>query len=255
MSNNDKSEIAHLIEPEKDEVSVLKVTEDGITFYHVHLLRKDGEKGRKICGHPKKGTPDVLLRDKIYKDLICLKKAGLGTIHVGEGFCANHERFRNKSSIGSFISMQKMYARNSTLEHALEDIEHVDIKVEDAADEIRFLSALLLEIMEMVREGNKGKYGRDEINMLRMIVKDIVNAKEAASRIQTSNKLQMTDVREVVEQIMTFLMKELYELQIPREVVGNLVKKMSTEVFIPLTNRQMLNDNIGDLDLGGRKKL
>ena len=48
---------------------------------------------------------------------------------------------------------------------------------------------------------------------------------------------------------MSFLIKELHNLNIPRDVVVELFYRMNDEVFVPATNQAMISDKINILKL------
>ncbi len=237
------------------EVQVVRL--DNSDLYDVWILDEDGEHTKQVCGHPKKGTPRVLLKDGLKKDLICMKSPGAGTVHKGVGFCELHEKGKLSESSKNFLEIARVYSEHNSLSEILKDVEAIEINATDVNDEIKMLTALQLQMLEWVDlnpDDLGGEWNPGRIKWMVDIVKEIIKSKEAAARIQGSMRLEMNTLKQVVEMIMSFLAKELHNLNIPREVVVELFHKMNTDVFVPATNQAMVSDKMNVLKIRSEDK-
>ena len=227
------------------EVSVSKLNNSEI--YEVWLLDEEGERIKQVCGYPKKGTPKILLRNGLKKDLICNKSPGFGTIHKGVGFCDSHERGTLTTTSRNFLEIARVYSENNSLSDILKEVELMEIKATDVVDEIKMLTALQLQLMEWI-DDTEDVDGRTwnpiRVSMMVNILREIIKSKESAARIEGSMRLELNTLQQVVEMIMSFLVKELNNLNIPRDKVTEILHKMTEEVFVPLTNQSMISDRI-----------
>lgn len=227
------------------EVSVSKLNNSEI--YEVWLIDEEGEHIKQVCGYPKKGTPKILLKDGLKKDLICAKSPGWGTTHKGMGFCDNHEQGSLNKTSRNFLEIAIVYSENNSLSRILEEVEQAEIKVTDVADEIKMLTALQLQLMEWIdddKEDDGVAWTPVKVSMMVSILREIIKSKESAARIEGSMRLELNTLQQVVEMIMSFLVKELNNLSIPRDKVTEILHRMTEEVFVPLTNQSMISDRI-----------
>lgn len=232
-----------------EEVLVEHIKDD---VYDIWLLDDLGEKRKHICGYPKTGVPTVLAKQGLKKDMVCNLASGWGT-STSVGFCTNHIDKRLNYGAKNFYSLAKMYAEDNTLTEVLEDIEKTDIVLNDVSGEIMLLSAMQLQLMKWIESHPDADTGVNwsptRIGMMTTILKDIIRAKETASRIEGSMRLELSTLRSVVEMIMSFLMKELKANNIPKDVIVEIFSKMTDELFIPLTNQAMITDKKNSLNL------
>ena len=228
------------------EVSVSKLNNSDI--YDVWLLDEDGERIKQVCGHPKKGTPRVLFKSGLKKDLICQKAPGHGTPHLGQGFCDSHEKGSLEKSSKNFMEVARVYSENNSLSEILEDVEKIEIKATNVENEIKMLLAMQLQLVEWIdlNTENGEEWNPARISWMVNILKEIIKSKEAAARIEGSMKLEMNTVKQLVELIMSFLVKELSGL-LPKDKVTEIFHKMNDEVFLPATNQAMMTDKLNVL--------
>lgn len=236
----------------KPEVLVEQISQD---IFDVWILDDFGEKIRRICGYPKSGVPKVLLNpDDLKRELVCNQAAGWGTVTT-TGFCNHHIDKRLSHGAKNFYALAQIYAKSNTLSEILEDVDETEIDLSDVSGEIKMLSAMQLQLMKWIEEHKDEETGDawtpQRISWMSSLLKDIVRMKETASRIEGSMRLDVSTLKQVVEMIMSFLMKELEAIGIPKDTIIELVQKMTDEVFIPMTNQALVSDKHNILQLRG----
>lgn len=236
----------------KSDLQQVLVEEVSRDIYNVYLLDGMGEKIRRICGFPKKGVPEVLAKKNLTKDMVCAKAAGHGTA-TDMGFCSDHINKRLTVGAKNFYELAKFYVESSSLTQVLKDVEHTEINLNDISQEVKLLQAMQLQLMNYIEENEddelKTSWTPTRIQWVTSIIKDIIRAKETASRIEGSMRLEMSTLRTVVEMIMSFLVKELMSKNVPKDAVMEIMQKMTSEVFIPMTNQALIGDKQNILQL------
>lgn len=230
------------------EVIVEKLNED---IYSVFLVDDSGEKGKAICGHPKKGHPKIIFKHGIRKALVCQKPPGAGTPN-DFGWCSQHIENSMTDKTKNFYELAKFYSEGSSLGDTLEDLSNTEIKLTDVSNEIRLLTGLQLHLIRWIEENqdeNGESWTPTRIAGAASLLKDIIRAKETAARIEGSMRIELSELRQVVEMIMGYLVRKLTDLKIPKELILEIMEGMTTEVFTPMTNKQMISDKKNILNL------
>jgi hypothetical protein len=194
----------------------------------IYWGNEDGSRGIRICGAVKSDGRR------------CLAAAGLGTDHLGIGYCVAHDKFRGAKN---WLKLTTDMAKKTSFGQMLENCIDQEVKIGEVQDEIRFGQAFILYyVSEVLRRGDD--FTKDDIKFLKELNLDMIRSKESAARIKGSMKLDALTVKQFVDQLLPFLLNRLVKL-IGREEAFTLVQDMNEEVFVPMTAQSLIS---GDME-------
>ncbi len=217
-----------------DNVEVVSINER-------YLVDDDKKRLQRVCGEIKADGRR------------CLAKAGFGTAHAGVGLCKFHEKGLRGSQGWSSLCMEM--TKGTSLGKMLERNAGGDVMISDITEELSFQQTLLLwhvnHVMERKLEDDEGNilppdFTPADIRILRQLNTDMIKSKESASRIKGSLKIDALTVKKFVDQILSFLAKELEDL-LPAEVSIGIVERMLEEVFYPLASQGTISGDLTPL--------
>jgi len=196
----------------------------------IYWKNEDGSRGIRVCG----GFREDGRR--------CLAPAGKGTDHEGVGHCIFHdgtvEGRRGYNYLVSTIS------KGTTLGTLLEKSELQEIKISETQNELQLQQALLLFYLNDILSNKGDNLTKDDIKFLAELNKGSIQIKESSARIKGSLKLDTLTVRQFIDQVLTFLIRELKNTgKLTDEDLREIMYKMSNEVFAPMTATSMITGN------------
>ena len=194
-----------------------------ISTTEIYLLDPATEKRKKrICGKQKKDMPE---------GYVCLNEAGKNTNHPGYGFCSIHERHlpqHVKVSMWKRINQENpnMLPKLGVALDICDRIQDEDLRNVD--EDIKMLYALLQVHLDCKPEDWKKDAADHALNL----VKEIIKAKEAKTRIEKTILLDPKSIAGFLKQIFSIIKKTLTE-----QDAKIILQTIYNDVVIPMNKR------------------
>lgn len=154
--------------------------------------------GKKICGYPLKGLP---------YGWICTRDAGFGSLHLGYGYCREHEMIETPEVRKDiWLKLRKLHTVPSLVE-VLERAEQVEeIAVKSMSADLSYLEVARQSIMSKAEE-NSGSFSREMTSDLTMISETIAKVKALKVKTEQMNWIPPEQVGMLILQVLDAVTK------------------------------------------------